>query len=139
MRGRARATRLLTAVVAALAFPLAASAAPITYDFFSGRVEIGIFADDGTPVVGTEADLVGTFVTFDDAVPELVDFELIVDDDTDDLGFCGTVEIELATTPGTGFDAPATFLGGTQYSWMGGPVEVLGEITATSGLLLRKR
>ena len=135
MGSYARTMITTMAVVACLALPTVSAAAPIQYDFSSGAVEIGIFADNGaTEIVTTEADLVGTFVTFDDMVPELVDFELVIQD-TVDLGFFGIVDLDLTIAPGLGFSAPASHLIGTQFIWQGGPIQTTGEVTGVSGML----
>jgi len=63
----------LLAFLIALVCPLAAIAAPVTYAFSSGAATVTLTA--GTATVGTVVmQMDGVFVTFDAALPSLVDF-----------------------------------------------------------------
>ena len=128
---------LLGAAVALL--PLIASSAgatPVQYDFLIGQVTVQLVEiSPGKPVLGSDqATLTGVFATFDDAVPELVDFEFVVDDNSVVLGPLGSIDMFLTATTAPGFSAPATPLGGGVYTWAGGAVDVVGSLSFTGGL-----
>jgi hypothetical protein len=121
-------------LLAGLLLPASAGATPLRYDFFSGTATARLL--QGTTLVASAAaDLAGTFSTFDDAVPELVDFEFVVDDDTVSMGFLGNIDVFLTVTPSAGFSAPAAAAGVDRWSWEGGPVDVVGSLSFTGGAL----
>lgn len=128
--------RFLLLAAAAL-LPLVATSAgaiPVQYDYVFGNVSVTLVAVPSGTVLGADtADLTGTFATFDEDVPELVDFEFVVDDDNVVLGALGTIDAFLTGTAGAGFPAPATPLGGGLYSWTGGDMDVVGSLSFTGG------
>jgi hypothetical protein len=130
--------RLLLGAAAVLLplIALSADATPVQYDYVFGNVSVTLVEVPGGAVVGADtATLTGTFATFDEAVPELVDFEWIVDDDSVVLGALGSIDAYLTATAAPLFSAPATDLGGGVYSWTGGAMDVAGSLSFTGGLL----
>ncbi len=125
---------------AAVLLPLIASSAgatPVQYDFILGSVSVSLVENSpGKPVLASDtATLTGTFATFDDAVPALIDFEFVIDDNSVVLGPLGSIDVYLTASAAGGFSAPATPLGGGVYSWSGGAVDVTGSLTFTGGPL----
>jgi hypothetical protein len=127
--------RIRSLLIAALScwLPLAAHALPVTYDFVFGVATANLLAN-GVPVGSATADMTGTFATFDDAVPELVDFQFVIDDPSVTLGPLGTMDVLLTASGAPGFSAPATPISGGRYAWVGNLVDVVGSISFTGGI-----
>ena len=117
-----------------LLLPLPAAATPLTWLYYYGTTRALLFQGN-TQVGSAIADMSGTFATFDEDVPALLDFEFVVDDDSVVLGPLGSMDVLLTATPSAGFSAPATPIGGGRYSWVGGAVDIVGSISFTGGLL----
>ena len=128
-----RLPKLLLAL--AVALPLwstAASATPITYLFHAGHATVNLAT--GNTVLATDtATITGTFVTFDEALPALTDFEFVVDDGAVNLGPLGSVDVLLTATAPPGFSGPATPIGVDQWSWAGSAYDIVGSLAITGG------
>jgi hypothetical protein len=133
----ARRVLLLAAAFAFLPWLASpAAATPVRYDFVLGQVQLTLVEVPGGAVLATDnATLTGTFATFDEAVPELVDFEFIVDDNSVLLGPLGSIDAYLVGTPGAGFSAPAVLTGPDTYSFNDAEMDVMGSLSFTGGLL----
>lgn len=119
--------------VACAVLPVAAAAAPVQYDFTSGSASVTATILDFGDVASVALPLSGTFVTFDEAVPELTDFEFAVTSSSIMLTspFQGYDEIVLAATltPAPGYVNHGT-TGPNPYSFDVGPVVVTGSLHA---------
>lgn len=122
------------AVALMLLLPLPAAATPVTWLYSYGTTRAQLW-QGSTPVGLALADMSGTFSTFDAAIPALLDFEFVIDDDSVVLGPLGSMDVSLTVTPSPGFNAPATPISATRYTWAGGPVDIVGSIAFTGGVL----
>lgn len=128
-----RISKLLLALAVALPLlPVAASATPIIYTFHAGHATVNL-ATGNTVLSSDTATITGTFVTFDDAVPALTDFEFVIDDGAVNLGPLGSVDVSLTATAPPGFSGPATPIGVDQWSWTGGAYDIVGSLGFTGG------
>jgi hypothetical protein len=128
-----RLSKLLLALAVTLPLlPVAASATPITYSFQAGYATVNL-ATGNTLLSSDTAAITGTFVTFDDALPALVDFEFVIDDGAVSLGPLGSVDALLTATASAGFSGPATPIGPDEYSWSGGAFDIVGSLGFTGG------
>lgn len=131
-------------LLATLLFAAQAQAAPITFFFTAGSADVTATTSvSGTVVVDTTIDLDGVFVTFDDAIPEVVDFSITAPQSssitmTNPYGGFDTFVIESAIiTPGTGFTNISVTSGGPDiWNFLIAPVDIAGEYSAshTSGI-----
>ncbi len=128
-----RYSKLLLALAVTLPLlPVAASATPITYSYSAGYATVNL-ATGNTVLSSDTAAITGTFVTFDSAVPALIDFEFVIDDGAVDLGPLGSVDVLLTATAPNGFSGPATPIGPDNYSWSGSAYDIVGSLGFTGG------
>jgi hypothetical protein len=126
---------LLTCVAAMLPLlPVAAVATPITYGYLAGHATVNL-ASGNTVLSSDTATITGTFVTFDAAIPALLDFEFVIDDGAVNLGPLGSVDVMLTATAPNTFLGPATLIGPDNYTWSGGPYDIVGSLAFTGGPL----
>jgi hypothetical protein len=129
-----RPLQLLFAGLALLLLPVAASATPITYGYLAGHATVNL-ASGNTILSSDTATITGTFVTFDAAIPALLDFEFVIDDGAVNLGPLGSVDVTLTATAPNSFSGPATLIGPDNYTWSGGPYDIVGSLAFTGGPL----
>ncbi|MCP5042723.1 MAG: PEP-CTERM sorting domain-containing protein [bacterium] len=117
-----------------------ASATPVAFYFDSGSAHITATAG-GTPVVDDTISLDGAFVTFDDAIPEVVNFSITAGQSlpitmVSEWGGYDTFVVESASvTPGVGFSHYSiTSTGPNTWSFLIGPVDVDGFYSASHTL-----
>ncbi len=122
--------------VLALLPPLGAAAAPVTYQFGAGAATLTVSA--GADTIGTASlAMDGLYVTFDDALPSLVDFRFTTGASgaiTLTSPYGGYDEIEVVSSslsPATGYaNLAASDLGGGSFFVAVGPVESAGVFNA---------
>lgn len=126
----------VTAILIALVCPIAASAAPVTYQFGAGAATLTLTS--GTTAIGSASlAMDGLYVTFDDALPSLVDFRFT----TAASGaialsspYGGYDEIQVLSSslsPALGYtNLAASDLGGGSFFVVVGPVESAGVFSA---------
>ena len=134
--------RLLLCLITIMFAAASASATPVTFFFTSGSAHVTATAG-ATVIMDETIALNGVFVTFDSAVPELVDFTITTPQSApisllNPYGPYDTFVIESAgITPGVGFSnivlAPS---GPSAWTFLVGPVDVDGVYSAshTSGI-----
>lgn len=137
------AARAFALALLAAATPSAALALPVTYLFDSGAATVTVSAGGNT--VGTALlQMDGVFVTFDDALPELVDFRFTTAPSgaialtTPYGGYDEIQVISSALAPTGGYANTGTsHLGGGDYFVSVGPVQTSGVFSAhdTTGAL----
>jgi hypothetical protein len=128
-----RLSKLLLALAISLPLlPAIASATPITYGYVAGHATINL-ATGNTVLSSDTATITGTFVTFDDAIPALTDFEFVIDDGAVNLGPLGSVDVLLTATAPPGFSGPATPIGVDNWSWTGSAYDIVGSLGFTGG------
>jgi hypothetical protein len=125
-------------LLAALVISSAANAAPITFQFSSGSAQVTATAG-ATQIVDTNIALDGVFVTFDPAVPELVDFSITTGQSAPismlaPYGGFDTFVIESASIdPAPGFsNFSITQQSPTSWTFLVGLVDVAGIYSAYS-------
>jgi len=130
--------RGLVCVVAALLLSSPAAAVPVTFYFSTGSAKITATAGS-TLIVDTTIALDGLFVTFDSAVPEVVDFSITAPQSPSIMmlnpyGGYDTFVIESASIdPAVGFsNFSVTPSGPNTWNFLVGPVDVMGVYSASS-------
>jgi len=137
--GRVRLrTPFLASVTALLFAATSAVAAPITFFFTTGSADITATAGS-TTVVDTTIALDGAYVTFDDAIPAVVGFEITAPQSgpigmLSAYGGFDTFVVESATiTPGGSFsNYSVTPTGPSTWTFLVGPVDVAGVYSASN-------
>lgn len=132
----------LVCLAAVLFYASSATATPVTYLFDSGEAKITATAG-ATTVVDTTILLDGLFVTFDAAIPSVIDFSFTAPQSAPismltTYGGYDTFVVESASiNPGVGFsNFSVTPTGVDTWSFLVGPVDVAGVYSAshTSGV-----
>ena len=127
-----RSLLLLAALLVVVAG--SADATPVQYDYVTGVANVRLH-QGMTLLASDNATITGTYATFDDAVPALTDFEIVVDDNAVVLGPLGSIDVLLTAVDGAGWSGPATPTGPQTWNWTGGPASVTGSLAFTGGLL----
>jgi hypothetical protein len=130
--------RALICLLVLCCFGTSASATPLTFYFSGGSAHVTATAG-ATLIVDETIDLDGAFVTFDPAVPEVVDFSITAGQ-SDPIsmltpyGGFDTFVIESANiSPGTGYsNFVVSPTGPSTWSVLIGPVDVAGVYSASS-------
>jgi hypothetical protein len=139
---RAGTLALLSAGLLLIA-PRLASAVPITYFFTAGSVDLVASVGSTTLAVATGVPLDGDYITFDDAVPELVDLVATLSNAGPFTlccgGYLGYTSVTLNTAslaPDSGYDGTNVSLTASgppadEYSLVVGPMLASGLLSAT--------
>jgi len=109
----------------ALLLPVASQAAPITFGVTRGSVSTRVWLNGQTVARGT-GHLTNSFVVFDDATGNILDFTL---ESTDAFiwapvlpGAYNAIDLDLLITPGAGYASTAT--GSNPYDVTLGPIDI---------------
>ncbi len=128
---------LIAALASFVMAPLATSATPVTYNFQAGFVSISV-STGSTTLVSTTVPLDGTLVTFDDAVPELVDIQLHLTGAgpfalSQPYAGYDTITVDVATLqPAASYVGTGVSGGPGTFNYTVGPLNVFGTITASN-------
>jgi hypothetical protein len=117
----------------------AASAAPITYSFTTGSLDVTGTVGTTTLFSETGIPLTGTFVEFDAGVPEFLGFEFVggpsslISLSSSYGGFDGFTLDTVTIVDGTGFTNFSVTGGPTSFNFSVGPVDATGSATPYTG------